>query len=108
MRFLWAAVVKLLIQTHHFLESIPPAFNIATVTAAFRSRVITFIREVCKTLFKDVMPVAKVFLRQAFKVSWPLILLIVCKLASLEKEIENFSSRVDSIATVYFLDRKWV
>lgn len=71
-----------LIESHDFLESVPPTFNITSVSSTFWCFSCPLVSEVSKTFFEDIVPMTEVLRRNAFKVVWALVLLVIGKFAS--------------------------
>ena len=83
------STMELFVKPHHFLESIPPALRVATIsTALWRisfSSSSSIASQISETFLKDVVPMPKIFWRKSLEVVRPAILLVVAETTTIEE-----------------------
>ena len=104
-----STAVNLFVKTHHFLEGIPPPLDITSITTSFVGIAIFtlaffFVAQISQTLFKDVVPMTKIFWSQSFKIIWTTVLFVVHELAAHEKQVEYFGARINGITVAYLIN----
>lgn len=107
LRSSFTSAVDLFVQTHDFLEGVPPSLYITSVTSTLWSlavRCLTLTAEISKTLFKNVVPMSEVLRGKTFKVVGTPILFIICEFTALEEEVEDLCPWIDRISIAYFID----